>query len=89
MEQRITLYRYHSPNCIHGYTDALYEGESKLPDCRCPIYGRGNLRNESRRINNKTLAEKGKSPITDWDVARAIRETLAEAGTPQVRYSNR
>jgi integrase len=80
MEQRITLYRYHSPNCIHGYTDALYEGESKLPDCRCPIYGRGNLRNESKRINNKTLAEKGKSPVTDWDVAKAIRERWLKQG---------
>jgi hypothetical protein len=79
MEQRITLYRFHSPHCIHGYTQALYEGESKLPDCKCPIYGRGNLRNESKRINNKTLGEK-KTPVTDWDVAKAIRERWIKQG---------
>jgi integrase len=87
MEQRITLYRYHSPHCIHGYTKPLYEGESKLPDCRCPIYGRGNLRNESKRINNKTLADKGKPPITDWDVAKAIRERWIQQGNTSAASS--
>jgi hypothetical protein len=51
-----------------------------LPDCRCPIYGRGNLRNESKRVNNKTLAEKGKSPVTDWEIAKAIRERWLKQG---------
>src|ERR1700691_4771296 len=79
MEQRITLYRFHSPHCIHGYTEPLYEEQTKLPDCRCPIYGRGYLRSESKRINNKTLGEK-KTPVIDWDIAKAIRERWIKQG---------
>jgi integrase len=80
VEQAIKLYRLHTGACIHGYRTPIYEGQTKLPDCTCPIVGRGYLRNEldpatgkPERINNRTLGKKG-SPIKDWDEARAIRE---------------
>lgn len=89
MEQSITLYRYHnsqSQNCVHAYTESLYEGPNKLPDCKCPIYGRGHLRNESGRINNKTLGKKGE-PVIDWDVARSIRERWLKQGNTAAESS--
>ncbi len=79
MEQTLRLYRSHTPACVHGYKEVLWEGDKSRPDCECPINARGYLRNVEGRILNKSLGRAG-APIKTWKEALSIRERWLEWG---------
>jgi len=78
VEQRLRLYRNHTPGCVHGCTKPVFEGDS-APDCFCPINAQGYLRNvvnesgKSLRILHRSLRTRNQ-PVKDWNEARIIRD---------------
>ena len=74
MEQTFRLYRNHTPACIFGYSKPIYEGDTSLEDCNCPINAVGYLKNEldqdgtPKRIRHRSVETKS------WDEARYTRE---------------
>src|ERR1035441_3767243 len=74
MEQRLSLYRNHTPACIYGYTKPILEGDTTVKDCTCPINASGYLKNElnedgtQKRIRHRSVDTKL------WDEARQTRE---------------
>jgi hypothetical protein len=44
MEQHLTIYRNHTPACVHGYRKPIRDGDSTVPDCSCPLNAAGYLR---------------------------------------------
>ena len=84
MEQRLRLYRNHTPGCVHGYTKPVSEGDS-APDCSCPINAQGYLRNvvdekgKPVRILHRSLGTRNQ-PVKDWNEARIIRDQWLEWG---------
>jgi hypothetical protein len=84
VEQRLRLYRNHTPGCVHGYTKPVFEGDS-APDCSCPINAQGYLRNvvdesgKALRILHRSLGTRNQ-PVKDWNEARIIRDQWLEWG---------
>jgi integrase len=84
VEQRLRLYRNHTPGCVHGYTKPVFEGDS-APDCSCPINAQGYLRNvvdekgKPVRILHRSLGTRNQ-PVKDWNEARIIRDQWLEWG---------
>jgi hypothetical protein len=80
VEQRLRIYRNHTPACAHGYKNPIFDGDTKVQDCSCPLNATGYLRNECKpngkpkRIQHRSLETK------DWKKARETVERWYEWG---------
>ena len=74
MKNELRLYRKHTPACVHSHTKPLYDGDTSVPDCQCPINAIGYLKRvltsdgRQKRIQHKSVDTK------DWQVARQVTE---------------
>ncbi len=74
MKQQLRVYRNHTPACIHGHRTPLYDADTSVPDCSCPLNVVGYLNHvvnpdgTLKRIRHKSLDTK------DWHTARQTAE---------------